>query len=86
MGLDLPKITANGHFDRAESTNVFIIKSIFAIKSLLLWFCIKTISQQQLAIKGISYLPMRKINMFVGIGVKIRGLMAKASTLFSAPV
>ena len=32
-----------------------------------------------------SYLPVRKINMFVDIGVKVRGLMAEASRLFSAP-
>ena len=38
--MDLPKITANGHFDRAETTNLFIVKIIFAESSdvLLQWF------------------------------------------------
>ena len=48
MGMDLPLITANGHIDRAETTNFFIIKIIFAIKNLLLYYCIETILQQQL--------------------------------------
>ena len=34
---------------------------------------------------GKSYLPVRKINMFVDIGVKVRGLVAEPSRLFSAP-
>ena len=38
------------------------------------------------ALKGKSYVPVRKINIFVDIGVKVRGLIAKASTLFSAPL
>ena len=36
------------------------------------------------ALKGKSYVPVRRINMLVDIGVKVRGPMAKASTLFSA--
>ena len=32
---------------------------------------------------GNSYLPVRKMNMFVDIGVKVRGLVAKAFRLFS---
>ena len=35
------------------------------------------------ALTGKSYLPVRKINMFVDIGVKVRGLMARPSRLFS---
>ena len=36
------------------------------------------------ALKGKSYVPVRKINMIVDIMVKVRGLVAEASTLFSA--
>ena len=36
------------------------------------------------ALKGKSYVSVRRINMFVDIGVKVQGLMAIASTLFSA--
>ena len=46
--MDLPQITANGHFDRVETTNFFMIKIIFAIKRLLLCSCIETIFQRQL--------------------------------------
>ena len=35
------------------------------------------------ALKDKSYIPVRRINIFVDIGVKVRGLMAKASALFS---
>ena len=36
------------------------------------------------ALTSKSYLPVRKINMFVAMGVEVRGLVAEASTLFSA--
>ena len=36
------------------------------------------------ALKGKSYLPVQKINMFVNIGIKVRGLVAEAYRLFSA--
>ena len=38
------------------------------------------------ALKGKSNVRVSKINMFVNIGIKVRRLMAKASTLFSAPL
>ena len=38
------------------------------------------------ALKGKSYVPMCKINMFIDIGVKVRGVIAKVSMLFSAPL
>ena len=36
------------------------------------------------ALTGKSHLPVRKINMFVDIGIKVRGLVAEASGLFFA--
>ena len=34
--MDLPQITENGFFERAETTNFFNIKIVFTIKKLLL--------------------------------------------------
>ena len=36
------------------------------------------------ALTAKSYVPVRKINMFVNIGVEVRGLVAEDSSLFSA--
>ena len=37
-----------------------------------------------IALAGTSYAPVRKINMFANIGVKVRGLVAEFSKLLSA--
>ena len=45
--MDLPEITADGHFDRAQKPLIFSsLKLSLQLKSLLLCYCIKTILQQ----------------------------------------
>ena len=59
---------------------------IFALKEPFAVLLYRNKLATTTALKGISYVPVRKINMFVDIGAKVRGMMAKASTLFSAPL
>ena len=70
MGIQLPYITAKSHFDRAETSNFFIVKIVFAFRSFVV-----LLYQNNLAtiatITRKSYAPeLQKINMFVNIGVK----------------
>ena len=84
-GFILNLITVNGHFDRAQKPLIFSsLKLSLQLKSfgvLLRRNNLATIT----ALTGKSYLPVRKINMFVDRGVKVRGLDTEASRLFLAP-
>ena len=61
----------------------FIIKIVFAIKESFNLLLYRNNLATKTALTGESYLPEPKINMFVDIGVKVLGLVAKASRLLS---
>ena len=61
----------------------FIIKIVFAITESFDLLLYRNNLATKTALTGESYLPVRKRNMFVDIGVKVLGLVAKASRLLS---
>ena len=70
-----------------KSLNFFIIKIVFADKSFVV---LGLLCQNNLvtttALTGKSYVPeLQKINMFVNLGVKVRGLVAEAPKTVLSP-
>ena len=87
MGMNLRYITANGHFDRSKISDFLSLKLIaITIKSFVVLMYQNNLATTT-ALTGKRFVPeLQKINMCIIKGIKVRGLVAEAPKLFSAPL